>query len=80
LHPTCMKKTTVDIPSIMRRVTVGNFVGAKKQLGRFALTLKEKPLQLSEAERTCILNLRRQPSVAIREVVDFVLKEEGQNS
>jgi len=77
LHPTCMKKTTVDVPSIMRRVTVGNFVGAKKRINVFAATLKDKPLQLGEAERTCTLNLRRQPPVAIREVVEFVMKQEG---
>ena len=65
-HPTC--STEVDIRGIMRRVAVGNFVGAKKcwLKNRVDLDLLEK------FEADCICMTDKNDAVEIREVIHYL--------
>ncbi|KNZ41778.1 FAD-dependent oxidoreductase [Acetobacterium bakii] len=51
-YPKCMEKTKLDIRGIMRRVTVGNFVGARKRAeGYFEA---DQAQELENCQSTCI--------------------------
>ncbi len=49
-HPSCCGQSDVDIPGILRRVAVGNFVGAIKRLNECPVEKK----QLTDYETRCI--------------------------
>jgi prolycopene isomerase len=74
-HPTCESETSLDVPGFLRRVTVGNLVGARKLLALKAALLEEEPSQLRKAEQACLLTQRKEAPVALREVVNFVRKQ-----
>ncbi|MHB1454808.1 MAG: FAD-dependent oxidoreductase [Saccharofermentanales bacterium] len=71
-HPTCSEGKNIDIRGIMRRVTVGNFIGAQKALKK---TAGESPLDsgLAEAcERDCVLHALGGRPVSIRIITGFL--------
>lgn len=61
-HPACSRGTDLDVRGIMRRVTVGNFVGAKRKLDA---SMVENPAEL---EKKCI----REEKVAIGKVCQYL--------
>ncbi|MFA6907084.1 MAG: FAD-dependent oxidoreductase, partial [Sphaerochaeta sp.] len=61
-HPSCSQGTDLDVRGIMRRVTVGNFVGAKRKLGESSV---QNPETL---EPNCI----REEKVAIGKVCEYL--------
>ncbi|NTU89466.1 MAG: NAD(P)-binding protein [Actinobacteria bacterium] len=69
--PRCSTDVDLDIRGIMRRVTVGNFSGAKKAIDRFSAKYGED-FSLSNCEARCIQNERRGAPVAIQDVVEFL--------
>ena len=71
-HPTCAAGGNADIRGIMRRASVGNFTGAKKRLVETAEVRED----FRTYEDNCIYVRESAPPVAIREVVDFILKTE----
>jgi len=71
-EPQCSTDTAWDIRGIMRRVAVGNFVGAEK-LARQVLTEKGlKKASLAECEKRCVLNKDVGSPVAIQAVVNYI--------
>lgn len=70
--PSCMKNNSLDIRGIMRRVTVGNFVGANKLAKVLPVDKVEQKRILEEAEKGCILNVRFNTPVEIKKVVAFL--------
>ena len=67
-QPSCTQNSQTDIRGIMRRVAVGNFVGAKK-------AWKNMPASTSELERfeqRCICTIEEGEAVQIKEVVAFL--------
>ncbi|MDD4036918.1 MAG: FAD-dependent oxidoreductase [Sphaerochaeta sp.] len=61
-HPSCSQGTDLDVRGIMRRVTVGNFVGAKRKFGESSV---QNPETL---EPNCI----REEKVAIGKVCEYL--------
>ena len=70
-HPECSGE--LDIRGVMRRVMVGNFVGAK----RIVETQKSTEDILNTCERQCILNENRGRPAAIKEVFSYLLNRRG---
>lgn len=67
-NPTCAKPEALDVRGIMRRVSVGNFAGAKKSLQKSGLKLTD----FGECEKRCIRTLEGGRPVAISKVLKFV--------
>ncbi len=71
-EPQCSTNNAWDIRGIMRRVAVGNFVGAEK-LARQLLAAKGlKKASLAECEKRCVLNKDVGSPVAIQSVVNYI--------
>ena len=71
--PQCSRNTHFDIRGIMRRVTVGNFAGAKK-LAKQSLSIDQiKKASLVEYEKQCVLNENSGPPVEIQTVIDYII-------
>lgn len=70
-YPTCTGGNGSDVRGIMRRVAVGNFVGAKKVWQNEPQDQKT----LEQYESRCIYTFNNQPAVEIRQVVDFLQGE-----
>jgi prolycopene isomerase len=69
--PTCSANTDIDIRGILRRVSVGNFFGAKKILDNLdRVWLKET---LPNCEKLCILNKSTEKPVEIIKVIEYLL-------
>lgn len=68
-YPTCARRQEADIGGIMRRVAVGNFVGAAKLLD--VINSRQK-FNFNDCEGGCILRREGKDPVAIREVVSFL--------
>lgn len=67
-HPACSEGTETDIRGIMRRVAVGNFVGARK-------AWEQAPVagdQLKHCEDRCIQGCDDKRPVAIRDIVSYI--------
>lgn len=71
-HPACAGAADPDIRGIMRRVTVGNFIGAAKLLEGFGKTSEEQALIIAGCQEKCIRNVREGKPVEIDEVIKFV--------
>lgn len=71
-NPTCSKSTDTDISGIMRRIVVGNFIGATKRWEETKTDLAS----LEEFENRCIWKLEKNEPVKIRKIITFL---EGQN-
>jgi len=72
--PKCSENMNIDIRGIMRRVTVGNFTGAKKLVNRFLLAEGLETLSLSECETRCIQNVKSGSPVEIQAVIDYLTR------
>jgi len=71
-EPQCSGDTAWDIRGIMRRVAVGNLVGAEKLAGQLLTAKGLKTASLAECEKRCVLNTDAGSPVAIRTVVDYI--------
>ena len=70
-HPTCSAGSGTDIPGVMRRVAVGNFIGARKRFG-------ERPTNeqtLGTFENDCIWKAEGKEPVAIRTILRWLMEE-----
>lgn len=81
-HPYCSigmesQGRDLDIRGIMRRVTVGNLVGARKRLEAYCaehqIKIESEPLDLSLCENLCIQNTRNGQPVEIQVVIDRLM-------
>ena len=70
--PQCSAGTDYDIRGIMRRVSVGNFIGAAKIAARVLSDDHLQETTLAECEKQCILNKNGDLPVAIRGVIDYL--------
>ncbi len=74
-HPNCMKNTALDIRGILRRVTVGNFQGARRRLQQAEAAGSihvSDPATLQECEILCERNVKEGRPVEIRAVIDWL--------
>lgn len=81
-HPYCSigmeaQGQDLDIRGIMRRLTVGNLVGARKRLEAYCaehqIKIESEPLDLSLCENRCIQNTRNGQPVEIQMVIDRLM-------
>ena len=72
-HPTC--SADLDIRGVMRRVTVGNLIGARKIAAGFFAGLAPEGAHaaLAECEGKCVKRDDGKPPVAIAEIIHFLL-------
>ena len=70
-QPTCVKDRSTDVRGIMRRVAVGNFVGAKKCW----LKAPASPEKLAQYESNCIWAMEGEETVAIQEVISYLVED-----
>ena len=70
-HPSCCADTLVDIPGIMRRVAVGNIVGARKCYLAHPAQAGALPL----FETRCVRALEGYSSVEISHIIEAVLED-----
>jgi len=71
--PKCSENIDLDIRGIMRRVTVGNFTGAKKLANKF-LPKEGSGKILSNCETKCIQNIKHGSPVEIKAVIEYITK------
>ena len=69
-----MEATTLDIRGILRRVTVGNFHGARRLLAEHKPGGRGLPPDLADCQKRCIQNVSKNQPVKIQAVVSY-LKE-----
>lgn len=69
-NPGCSQENNIDIRGIMRRVTVGNFHGAKKIANKISLEDKEI---LKKAESSCILKKNENFPVEIEKIIKYLI-------
>ncbi len=74
-YPSCTRKDPTDIRGIMRRVTVGNFIGAKKAWKTNKVDIKT----LNRYEAQCICYFDEGQGIQIREVIDYLDNINGEN-
>lgn len=67
-QPTCVPDRSVDVRGIMRRVAVGNFVGAKRCWHNSPVELEK----IGQFESNCVWNLEGEEPVQINEVVTYL--------
>jgi prolycopene isomerase len=81
-HPYCSigmqaQGRNLDIRGIMRRVAVGNLVGARKRLAAYCeehqIKIETAPLDLNACETRCIQNTRNGQPVEIQAVIAGLL-------
>jgi len=71
-NPECSTNTGWDIRGITRRVSVGNFAGAKKLARQFLTTEGLGKTSLAECEKRCVLNKDFRSPVQIQTVIDYI--------
>ncbi|HNT95017.1 MAG TPA: FAD-dependent oxidoreductase [Thermotogota bacterium] len=71
-RPGCMVAFALDIRGIMRRVAVGNFMGAKRIVDRFYAQRRVEEEDWLEAEKRCVRNDWHEPPVAIRMIIAYL--------
>ncbi len=71
-NPQCSMNRDFNIRGIMRRVTVGNFAGAKKLVKQFLSTDRLNKTSLAECEKQCVLNENVGSPVEIQTVIDYI--------
>jgi prolycopene isomerase len=76
-HPLCTADTDYDIRGIMRRVTVGNFAGARKLAGQFLPAGELDRASLARCEERCVLNRDGSSPVEIRAVIEYITRKAG---
>jgi prolycopene isomerase len=67
-HPSCTSGEKADIRGIMRRASVGNFVGAKKRW----LETRTGAEAMQVFERNCICASENGTPVAVRDIIEFI--------
>ena len=72
-HPTCCGKNGTDIPGILRRIAVGNFVGAKKLFQEQPATAET----LSLYESRCIRRREGGAAVELKRVIESLMEEQA---
>ncbi|NLV35594.1 MAG: NAD(P)-binding protein [Clostridiaceae bacterium] len=72
-NPTCARRSSTDIPGIMRRVAVGNFAGARKCWLKSAVDMAT----LERYENSCIYALENDSAVSIKEIVSYISEVSG---
>jgi prolycopene isomerase len=70
--PQCSTNTECDIRGIMRRVTVGNFAGARKLAKLFLSAGDLNKAALAQCEKQCVLNRDVGLPVEIRTVIAYI--------
>ncbi len=70
-NPACYPKEKLNIPSIMRRVTCGNFYGAVKEIKNCMFSIDDPFLE--QCEKHCIQAKERASSVSIKEIIHYLL-------
>jgi prolycopene isomerase len=70
--PQCSANTDWDIRGIMRRVAVGNFVGAEKIAKKLLTTDRLSGTSLAECEKRCVLNKDVGSPVGIQTVINYI--------
>jgi prolycopene isomerase len=68
-HPPCMDGTVLDVRGINRRVSVGNFIGAKRLVSQFMAIANEPAAEIREAQYSCIKNLKNSKAVEVEKIV-----------
>ncbi len=68
-HPPCMDGTVLDVRGVNRRVSVGNFVGAKRLVSQFTAIANEPTAEIREAQHSCIKNLKNGKAVEVEKIV-----------
>jgi prolycopene isomerase len=71
-NPKCSTNTDWNIRGIMRRVTVGNFVGAEKLTKQFLNADGLSKISLAECEKRCVLNEKVGSPVGIQTVINYI--------
>jgi len=71
-NPTCSPGNVLDFRGMLRRVSVGNFVGARKVAEEISTHNIAESEKLREAEDNCVLNKLRGEPVEIRAVMAFL--------
>ncbi len=69
-NPKCMTYTELDIRGIMRRVTVGNVIGAKHIIDQFTKHNPAYQSQLLNSQERCIQNITLNQPVEIKAIID----------
>jgi prolycopene isomerase len=72
--PTCSEE--LDIRGIMRRVSVGNFIGARKIVDQYSIDHMIDSDFLSKCESCCVKVVQAKNPVEISSVIDYI-KEKG---
>ena len=72
-NPSCSNE--LDIRGIMRRICVGNFVGAKNIINKYSHSHNISQEFLKECEKRCIRHLNNKDSVKISEILEFLTVE-----
>ncbi len=72
-QPGCRVDPRSDIRGIMRRLAVGNLAGARKRAAKCPECYTPEALRDSEAH--CVLASEAEGSVAIRDIIGFLLSE-----
>ncbi len=69
-QPTCVPDRSTDVRGIMRRVAVGNFVGAKRCWHSSPVELEK----LDQFESNCIWSLEGEEPVQIKDVISYLVE------
>ena len=70
-HPLCTQYASTDVRGIMRRVAVGNFVGAKKCYAKAEASTRD----LESFEDNCINNIQSGSPVEIKRIIEYIVNE-----
>ena len=73
VKPDCSAGDDIDIRGIMRRITVGNFTGARKLLERHLLLHPAESLPLPDYEARCVMKQEDGSPVEIGTVLGYLL-------
>ncbi|NTV89186.1 MAG: FAD-dependent oxidoreductase [Clostridiales bacterium] len=71
--PGCSENLALDIRGIMRRVTVGNLIGARAVAARYSGDVTLTEADFTKCEKACLKYLQDGKSVEIKTVIDYVL-------
>lgn len=75
--PSCSPGNALDIRGMLRRVSVGNFVGARKIAAEISGKTGSSQDALRQAEEGCVLNTTHGKPVEIRPVMAYLLNHSG---
>lgn len=76
-NPRCSPGNALDFRGMLRRVSVGNFVGARKIAAEITVKTGSSQDALRQAEDGCVLNITHGEPVEIRAVMAYLLNQSG---